>query len=1201
MDTLQELIKNFEPLNKKDVIEGLVNDVVSKGLNTEESYFKIKDNIRAAKLQIFFKENFKDKFDKKTLEKPQKSQYSPAPRPYVKPRQDIIVGEALGDMKYIFGTYFEMGFHNFFLTMNHILGKVCKEDITKVSDLQTVNYRGDVQNFDYAREDVWDLMFQKLSKLTTEEQAKAEELFEKHFPVLVPMKEFAKTSKKEAYHGSNSLDILKILYTAIKTYRNIFSHYKFELGTRQAIEYAKVEEFLLHSLGLCFEGAKRIIKDRFGYDENNMLCATRFTVQNDYEHKDAKGRPGKKKVERKEFIYQLYRKNIEDNRQITIFGLVMLASLFLEKKYSKIMADKLHCIKKSDAGVICEMIAVYRIRLHIQKLTAVKDTDALALDILTELRKCPQDLFDILSPEDQKKFRISSKLDESEEGDVLMVRKSDRFPHLLMKYIDDSNAFESIRFQVSLGKYFYRFYNKQCIDGLPEPRVRTISKDVHGFGRITEVENARKLWGDGLIREFDDIHKNTVDERPYITDHYASYVFNNNKIGLRIFDEEEGKVFIPELKSDGVRNVAPTCWMSIYEMPAIALLMQLKGAGAVEARIKDVVANFKKLLNDVKDGVLRPVMSADEFQEVLNNNYGGICADDVPEKVKDYLFGRDVNVKEEFQRWAEWFISDALEGTEYKLKRINEDLQVVKNPKMNKIGKKNYVRIKPGNLAKFLAKDIMFFQQNDADNRNKLTSLNFNILQSALAVFDGGFDNLRRMFEAAHLIAHSADGLGNPVITKMCNSGRTPRNTVEFYKQYLYARKDFLKQCLEQKNYESLYFLYADRKKWEERSEEYYKDLAGRYLKESYGGTEYDKPLELPRGLFDAQIREALSKYPALKDIANDKTKNTSYLIYAYFMKVLNDDCQQFYYSKRSYQIFNSLYRKKPRDPKTYFSPNEIYSLLNRSNPKSFDAEIKRFVGGIMYTNRGERMTLAEKRESENARLRGQLSKMKNTETDLKRYKIEDMMLFLIAKEVLKGKDEGDKQNIRQQAIEKLKLKDLVDGDFLSQKIPFQVVVESHKGHKKIVKQDDLKLINYSQFYRFLNDRRIPTLFDIVLDRVISREEIEKELSTYDDVHPNVLKGVLDYEKAYVDQNGNLYITEGEYQRLADFKEILSKDDSIPEDERRKLSYIRNTFAHSSYASTDASKRTAIPKKADALSAEFTNTLKKIDNNPKQQ
>lgn len=177
--------------------------------------------------------------------------------------------------------------------------------------------------------------------------------------------------------------------------------------------------------------------------------------------------------------------------------------------------DKEHkeAMKKIDKKYGFEMLGVYCTKLPAAKYDVTTNNVALALDILNELSKCPDELYSLLSPQNQNRFRF---LDEM-YNEVFMCRKTDRFANLVMEYIDKNNLFERIRFQVSLGKYRYKFYNKTCIDG--SNQVRSLQKDLNGFGRIDKMNEIRKTQRNNLIRFTDNEEnfapKDTAETTPY--------------------------------------------------------------------------------------------------------------------------------------------------------------------------------------------------------------------------------------------------------------------------------------------------------------------------------------------------------------------------------------------------------------------------------------------------------------------------------------------------------------------------------------------------------------------------------------------------------------------------------------------------------------------------------------------------------------
>lgn len=1168
-----QIIDQYMPLNSKEVVDKLVSELEAKGWKSPEAYHEIFQKINKAKIQIYFKDTYKESdFTSATLpeddNQPDRIAVSQEEKNAVlafvqtQTQQIPLPQETFGDKKYIYGTYAEMAFHNFFLTLSHIYSLVTGKNILQ----QAQQYRNQIVDFADATH-VWEPMFATFRNCNSEDAIKVKELLYKHFPFLVPFLDMSAKKENNPYSGLDEIDILTKLSRFLRIVRHTYSHFLFVPHSNQLAEYEKLEPFVLGGLERCYTGSKREIKSRFCLSDKEMFCAEGYDVKMMAGRKTIVDRPG--------FHYKLSKKNEYGSKNIRVFGLVYLLSLFLEKKYSKILCDKTNCVQLADEKVICEMLSVYRIRLHIQKLTVTKDTDALALDILNELQRCPKQLFEILPPSEQQKFRIKPKRGE-DPTDVLMIRHQDRFATLIMKYIDDANLFQDLRFQVSLGRYFFKFYNKRCIDSTEPDRVRALCKDIHGFGHLRMIEETRvNVWAD-LIREYDDVHRNTADESPYITDHHAQYMISGNRIGIHLC-EDGTHLRMPELMADGTRNESPDCFLSCYELPAMVFLIHLKGGGeCVEEIIKMTVAQYRRLFADIEKGELHPVETEEALLTLLESKYNGIHIEGLPTNIRQYLLMQQSDVKKAFQVWAKEYLIQLIEDTKRRKAKIESDKKVVGNPKLNKLGKKSYVVIKPGRLAAFMAKDMMLFQPNGEGNTGKLTGLNFRILQAVLATYNGDVDALKRVLHNAHLLGDA----GNPIVSRMfVGYSSSYSNTIDLYCSYLNKRLDYLKECLKEGSYDNLAFLYPNRTCWQEHNEDFYRQLAGRYLTVQQDGQSFNKAIELPRGLFETEIRKELTSIEATQSIASDITKNTSYLIYAYFKQVMQDDCQPFYDAKRSYPLFNCLYKEKPQSSKVYFNTAEIREMLQRKSSRSIRMDMTEYV----------KRTRESKQETEQ-KLARMLTSLKNTETDLKRQKVEDMLLFLIAQRILIGSKERGSDAVRFDAFSSIKLREILTDEVLSKPISLSVTVKSQTGFKKTIYQDDIKLKNYSQFYRFLSDRRLPTLLDLTFDRSISRETIEEEFSNYDKVHPHILQEVFNYECDYLCTVQNLS-SEGS----TDFSSIIQNDPQLMDDSVM-MTNIRNSFAHGHYPNgrkVALASSSALPEKAKKVSDVFVEKIKK--------
>lgn len=330
----------------------------------------------------------------------------------------------------------------------------------------------------------------------------------------------------------------------------------------------------------------------------------------------------------------------EKIRPLTLsdFGVLYFCSTFLPRNYTLLMVDHAELMNNSPYSltaeeleekinacqteeekakidrtntprnnILREMLCIYRIRLPKGKRLDKKDTKGLlALDILNELRKCPEELYDLLSKDGKEFFidRVNSNTGGAPDI-VKRLRFGDRFAYLALRAIDECEVFNGIRFQIRLGSYRFKFYDKDCIDG--SKQLRRWQKEINGYGRLQDIEVLRKqLWKDLLQKkEYDSVQledksdnldlmqfvEDTPDSSPYITDTRAQYNIHNNRIGL-IWNGDECRllknindndiqrqgVFLPELvnadnspKASGkeINQPSPLCSLSIFELPAL--------------------------------------------------------------------------------------------------------------------------------------------------------------------------------------------------------------------------------------------------------------------------------------------------------------------------------------------------------------------------------------------------------------------------------------------------------------------------------------------------------------------------------------------------------------------------------------------------------------------------------------------------------
>mgnify|MGYP003304304985 CR=1 FL=1 len=253
------------------------------------------------------------------------------------------------------------------------------------------------------------------------------------------------------------------------------------------------------------------------------------------------------------------------------------------------------------------------------------------------------------------------------------------------------------------------------------------------------------------------------------------------------------------------------------------------------------------------------------------------------------------------------------------------------------------------------------------------------------------------------------------------------------------------------------------------------------------------------------------------------------------------------------------------------FSP--FANMLMQKKKDSFVSSIKMYC----EKNRGNKKSCTEEG------LKSMLAHLKDNETNIKQYKVQDMIMFILAKKMLAPETENEERE--KGAFSNMHLRDMQNGNILSQKINFEVTITSKNGYGKTIYQNDLKLKDYAAFYRFLLDRRMPTLLDLTNNK-IDRKKIDEELNGYDKVHPSILEQVMQFEKENYVQGDN-----------TDFSSILNKVQYLDKKDKASLLKIRNSFAHCIYPHYryigEEANKTDLPKKAEKISDTFKEKIKK--------
>lgn len=518
-------------------------------------------------------------------------------------------------------------------------------------------------------------------------------------------------------------------------------------------------------------------------------------------------------------------------------GLLYFLCLFLDKSVAFELMEEVGFTRQctftaENAGenidILQELMCLNRIRMVKSKLDSEMTETALALDMLNEVRKCPKQLYEVFSKKAREEFQDDATVnweenhpadvqqaehndDEQPESETFesvnddeernesteketpkstFVRWQDRFPQMALRYIDVRGLLEDIRFQLNLGKYRFAFYthdSTHSIDG--KERLRILQQELHGFGRIQEVElKVKDLWKDLFEKKFekDGLTQKVPDvagQAPYVTEQKPQYAIDekSHSIGLRWEGWDNGcrqsgrgeliqhhvkldsdKLFIPYLPtspvapSDGGRQqnqaerlLPPQAMMSLYDLPGLIFyqyLLEKNGQNhhLAEQLIKDNHAHLTAFLNDVSNGTLQPlsIEAGSDPQKVLEAylmEHYGLRLADIPKKLRRYLQNKAVDIEKKLKE-------SAYERLTLRKDRIKRALQSYRE-KRKRIGSKDnkydklHATIKTGALAKSLMRDIMDWLPLDSEARQKLTGQSYMALQAAFAVFGQEFED----------------------------------------------------------------------------------------------------------------------------------------------------------------------------------------------------------------------------------------------------------------------------------------------------------------------------------------------------------------------------------------------------------------------------------------------------------------------------
>ncbi|MBC6994308.1 type VI-B CRISPR-associated RNA-guided ribonuclease Cas13b [Neolewinella lacunae] len=888
-------------------------------------------------------------------------------------------------------------------------------------------------------------------------------------------------------------ETFKSILTLLNSLRNHFSHYI------SSVDYSR---FNFSPIEDIYKAAMFRLIDRSKYTK-------RFDV---FEKEHIKHLENKGKNKSEFFPHDL---SETPNHENTV---AFITCLFLERKYAFPFLSRLASFQTTyinedpkTAKATRECYTMFCTRLPQPKLESAD----IMLDMINELGRSPAALYNMLSEKDQQAFHIAQELlpdnleeyDEEDgvwETEVVLKRHGDRFPYFALRYFDDTEAFPTLRFNISLGKWRTKPAYDKIIYG--EKRERILTKPLHTFARLNDflpvyesavvVDNRVKIDNRfvGLLRE--DWLSKQENQETYINEGIEQfsikYNFGDNVIAFQfIKDIRTVKELLPKLPAPKIKMAHAI--ISTYDLRGLFLYDYLSKYSTgdpvsspyiptdTETFIKDYIERLKRFFSDVKTGSFHALVAKPD--QVKNEKLPFVKGDREATKAKRALFNDKQEVIKERKRKLDRILSEkyglSIHNIPTKLKdyllayktppyrtramaKLKQQHTIVKDL-LKAVDKGRSPRV--GEQATWLAEDIVFMTPpkihtvDGVEHPQKLNNAQFRILQESLAYFSTNKLKILNFLREETSILSPNQQESHPFL-KSVNFEDQP-GILSFYEDYLKAKLKWLDNAL---------------RKLRNLDDKAAKREFGHFLPTSINvkpATDLDYtalPIYLPRGLFDRAVVSTLIEGNHFGVQSGDNINQC-------LEKMLASDSQPFYELDRLHQsIFTD--RKAPEE----YVEESLYigkllekrrTVLNqKANSgklgKNKQQEIKNQYNDVTK----ERKRVLERRQY-----------IKSIQSD-------DRALWLMAQNRQKQKSEHLEVGFDQLGLRNIK-------EILTKPVQVSLLIPDTSFRIN----DELPLIRYGDLRRVAKDRRLENLsyfYKAASQDEIPHETIKLELERYD-------------------------------------------------------------------------------------------------------
>jgi hypothetical protein len=467
-----------------------------------------------------------------------------------------------------FGSYLNMARHNVFLvinhlteTFNHLPFEPIKDDadIIDGNNILATIFDTSKTQFEDERRKIYNYIVRRhffpFFKIFTQENLETEDKISKDA-----------TDITIDYDGLHSF--IKKSFEELNKFRNAYTHFlAIDDNGNKLNRKVNFDIQLKPTLELLFKYAPR-----FSYIRNSQTQSVE-----DYDHILEK--------------YQIF----EDfqNNEFTEQGLFFFINLFLERSYATKFLKKFKRFKNETTPpfrATIQAFTTYTLKIPDVRLGNDNPKQSLLMEVLSELNKCPKELFNHLTDKDKKTF--DPKLEALEKENVILnstnyedindddlddvikeltalKRHDDRFPYFALRFLDEMDVLKDIRFQITIGKLVTKRYNKTIIGNEQD---RRIIKTINAYGKLSDFENKEQEILDLLKKDLNDDEVKFEQFAPH-------YNMNNNKIAFYVFNENEDKIKYPNVFENKKDNTTlqnnPTGFISIHDLPKLLLLQNI--------------------------------------------------------------------------------------------------------------------------------------------------------------------------------------------------------------------------------------------------------------------------------------------------------------------------------------------------------------------------------------------------------------------------------------------------------------------------------------------------------------------------------------------------------------------------------------------------------------------------------------------------